>query len=92
MTEDTIEIDREKLIALQKELEEMHSQKTDAERAEEVFRRGYSQGFYAARLPENAELTVDDIYKWRCNIDKNNIFDTPPGSYHWHMKKQRESK
>lgn len=39
-----------------------------------AYRRGYSQGFLAAR--ENPDLTVQQIYDWRHSFDQT----APPGS------------
>ncbi len=77
-------------IAFQQKIAEQVLKNTQSKIEEEIFRRGYSQGFYAARLPENESITYQDVRNWRDAIDENNIFDFPIGSYQWHMEKQKK--
>ena len=43
---------------------------------EDCYRRGYSQGFFNARHPENKHLTYQDVLEWRNDPSQ----DHPPGS------------
>ena len=43
---------------------------------EEAYRRGYSQGFAAARNKQNQTLSVEEIYAWR----NSKAPTCPPGS------------
>jgi hypothetical protein len=61
---------------------------SEAEVQEECFRRGYLHGFYNARHPDNKNLSVDQIVKWRHNINIKNMFEFPPGSFQRTTKKE----
>ncbi len=47
---------------------------------EEAYRRGYTQGFFNARHPENKNLTFEDVRDWRDNSEESPD-NHPPGSY-----------
>lgn len=53
---------------------------------EQAFRRGYSQGFFNARHPENRDISYQEVRDWRDNSEESPD-NFPPGSYQRLVKK-----
>jgi len=52
---------------------------------EQAFRRGYSQGWFNARHPENQHITYQQIRNWRDDSEESPE-NYPPGSFQRHFK------
>lgn len=56
---------------------------------EQAFRRGYSQGWFNSRHPENTNITYQQIRNWRDESEESSD-NYPPGSYQRSAKKDKE--
>jgi hypothetical protein len=57
---------------------------------EQAFRRGYSQGWFNARHPDNRNITYQDVRNWRDDSEESPE-NYPPGSYQRSLKQDKPS-